>query len=555
MTTIFRQAQWIGMNPDKRGSAAPFFRRTFRLDRPIQNARLLICGLGYFETFFNGQKAGDRVLEPGQTDYEKRCLYVEHDVTALLHAGTNAWGVILGDGWYNQNRVWCQGNYKCAETMSYGEPCLIAELAVTFTDGTQQYLATDNEWHCAAGPILEANIYAGETYDARREIPGWDTPDSSDADWQTAIPSPHPAGEFQPQLMPAIRAVETIAPVAIWPSGEGDYLADLGQNFSGWIKLTLLNPPAGRTITLTFAETINAAREIDTASTGVFATGVEQIDTYICAGRTVETWQPRFTYHGFRYVKISNWPGIPTVQNLTGVVVHTDLPRAGSFECSDERLNRVHQMAVWTHRSNIHSIPEDCPARERCGWLGDAHLVCDYSFYNFYGKTFWEKYLDDIETNRSLHGGLPGNIAPGKRLDNPGKPDWMAAMILLPWKLYSFYGDQAILTKHHDGMKSVLDHFQKISQDGILDGGYGDWCDPQKSTYPTYTPWPVTSTAWFYECTRIMAQIDTLLGSTDSAAAYRTWCQTIRRAFIERFYDTSRHNFGSQTADVLAMQF
>jgi len=201
----------------------------------------------------------------------------------------------------------------------------------------------------------------------------------------------------------------------------------MGQNFSGWARIRV-DGPRGAEIRMRFAEALTPDGRIDTASTGVFATGIEQVDRYICRGGGLATWEPRFTYHGFRYVEVDGWPGRLRETDITGVVVHTDLPTAGHFECSDERLNRIHRMALWTHRSNIHGIPEDGPARERCGWLGDANRVAEFSMWNFQGKTFWEKYLDDIETTRVLNGGLPCNIAPGKRTCGTANPDWAAAL-------------------------------------------------------------------------------------------------------------------------------
>ncbi len=271
-------------------------------------------------------------------------------------------------------------------------------------------------------------------------------------------------------------------------------------------------------------------------------------------GSGEEIWQPSFTYHGFRYVEVKGWPGELTREDIKAVLVHTDLKPAGGFECSDERLNKLHEMVLWTHRSNIHGLPEDCPARERCGYLGDGHIICRYSMYNFDGLTFWEKFLDDIETSRQVNDGLPFNIALGKR-KGPATPDWMAGMILIPWELYLFSGRWDIIEKHFPAMQRVMGHFIELSHDGILEGGLGDWCDPLNSTFPTYTPERITTTVWFYECSRIMRDVSELLNRNELSVKYSKQMKDIREAFVRKFYDSENCSFGSQTADILALNF
>lgn len=532
-----------------RGDAAAMLRREFSLQSPITQASLHICGLGYYEAWINDQRIGDHQLDPAQTNYDKLCFYVTHNVTNHLQAGSNAIGVIIADGWYNQNKVWEDGM-----GYSYGQPKLIANLEISLADGSNFLLPTDTNWLCSTGAIRSANIYAGEVYDARMEQPGWNTPGFDDSNWENSIEMPPPGGILNPQNIDPIKEIETVKPICITRQSEDSYLVDMGQNLSGWVRI-IPKAPEGTQISMTFAEAVNKKGKIDTASTGVFATNVEQKDTYICKGGGEEVWQPRFTYHGFRYVEVKGWYGELTPDDITAVVVHTALTPAGAFECSDARLNKLHEMALWTHRSNIHGLPEDCPARERCGWLGDAHIICEYSMYNFDGLAFWEKFLDDIETSRLANDGLPFNIAPGKRICRTATPDWMAAMILIPWKLYVLSGKLNLLEKHFQGMTRVMDHFIELSQGWILEGGYGDWCDPKNSTRPTYTPAKITTTAWFYECSRIMADTSELLNQNELAGKYRKQSENIRKAFITEFYNPQTCSFGSQTADTLALNF
>lgn len=544
-------ALWIGRDKQTDLDSAPLFRRQFRIERQVASATLHICGLGWYEARLNGQKIGDRVLDPAQTDYEVRCFYVSHDVTALLKDGENVLGVMLGDGWFNQNMVWAD---RIGHSCAYGEPRLAAVLMIDFEDGTCEVLRTDESWRCAPGPIIRNNVYAGEIYDARMEKRGWDSPGFDDFEWGQVSIMPSPGGALEPQLVEPERGTEEIRSVSIKSLDGGRKIIDFGQNISGWARIRV-NAPEGTEIRMRFSEALGSDGELDTASTGVFATKVEQTDVYICRGGD-ETWEPRFTYHGFRYVEISGWPGEPKSDEITGVVVHTDLKRAGDFECSDERLNMLHRMAVWTHRGNIHAIPTDCPARERCGWLGDANVVCEYSIYNFHAERFWEKYLGDIETSRRLNkDGLPFNIAPGKRRCGVARPDWMAAFIMIPWNLYVYYGNREVLTRHWDGMRTALSHFHAKSENWILAGGFGDWCDPRESTHPTYTPEELTTTAWFAECSRIMVSIAGLLEKEYERDEYAQWHEAIAEAFRLRFYDSNKRTFGSQTADAMALHF
>ncbi|MFA5863940.1 MAG: family 78 glycoside hydrolase catalytic domain [Phycisphaerae bacterium] len=546
---IFPSARWIGMPEVFRGRSSPLLRREFKVEATVTSATLTICGLGYYEAYLNGCRVGDHVLDPAQTDYDLRCLYVTYDVTSQLQPGYNVLGVMLGDGWFNQDCVWCDG-----KGLPYGPPRLLAQLTIDQSNGTCLVVSTDENWFCAIGPITRSNVYAGESYDARLEIPGWNIPGFDAVGWKSVEILSPPGGRLEPQLIPPIKVIEEIVPVSITEPCVGCWVVDMGQNFAGWARIRV-NAPAGTLIRLRFSETIAPDGMVDMASTGVFAIRVEQTDTYICKGGGLETWEPRFTYHGFRYVEITGWPGRPTHEEITGIVVHTALLPAGSFKCSDERLNQLHQMVLWTHRSNLHGIPEDCPVRERCGWLGDAHLVCEYSIYNFQGQAFWEKYLDDIETTRVRNGGLPFYIAPGKRTCGTASPDWMAALILIPWYLYVYYGNRYVLEQHWEGMRAVLEHFRHKADNWLVEGGLGDWCDPKNSTAPTYTPPILTTTIWFYECARIMSKVANQLGHSDDACRYDEWICHIRQSFIVNLYDSKCCTFGSQTADAMALHF
>lgn len=439
--------------------------------------------------------------------------------------------------------------------MSYGLPRLMAELHLHDAEGSVRVIRADDLWRWKAGPVTQNNLYAGESYDARREEDGWSETGFDDSGWRPAVPMPAPGGALQEQAMPPMRRIEERQPVAINRMAAGRCVVDMGQNFSGWVRIQV-EAPVGTEIVLRFAETVFADGNVDTASTGVFATGVEQIDRYTCRGGGVETWEPRFTYHGFRYVEVRGWPGELTPEGITGVVVHTDVPVAGVFECSDARLNRLHEMAVWTHRSNMHGLPEDCPARERCGWLGDANLVAEYSLWNFRAGSLWEKYLGDIETTRARNGGIPANVAPGKRCTSaPGQPDWAAAFILLPWYLYLHDGDSAVIVRHWEGMTRLMRHFGEKADGWILSGGYGDFFDPGGDAIVSHTTQTLSTTLWFFRCSEVMARMANALGETDVARQYGQWSEAIAKAVAARYFDADAGTFGSQGANVLALAF
>jgi alpha-L-rhamnosidase len=550
----FASAKWIGMSNALRGRAAPMMRLQFQVPGVVKSAELNICGLGYYEGWINGCRIGDQVLDPAQTDYDIRCLYATHEVTAEIHSGLNVLGVMLGDGFFNQDLVWAKEKGRAG--ISYGDPRLIAELTIHLADGEVLRINTDERWRCSTGPLTASNVYAGECYDARLEMADWNKSNFDDSGWHPVIVMPTPGGRLEKQCIPPIMKIEEMRPVSIQEPVPGCFVADIGQNISGWVRLRVQGCP-GIVIRLRFAEAVFASGMIDMASTGVFATHVEQTDTYICGGRGVENWEPRFTWHGFRYVEISGWPGKLTEDDITAVVVHSALQVAGSFCCSDERLNQAHQMVLWTHRSNMHGIPEDCPARERMGWLGDAHIICEYSIYNFNGLSFWKKYLDDIESSRLANGGLPIDIAPGKRgiWWGPAHPDWMAALVLIPWYIYLYYGDREVLKTHLTGMYAVLEHFEQKTVDGILAGGFGDWCDPHAGSPTHYTPEALTTTIWFIECCRIMAVVAELSGENDKAHHFSDESERSSNALRKLFFDPVRNSFGSQTADAMALHF
>jgi len=313
------KAKWIGCDCQ----SAPLLRREFIINKTVRDARVYICGLGYYELSINGSRIGDHILDPGQTDYEQRAFYVIYDVTKNIKKGANVIGVILGDGWYNQKVVNKTGFGW--DDVVYGKPRLIFQMHVNYDDGTEMLVVSDENWNFSEGPITANNIYAGESYDARLEQPGWDTPDFDDSNWGKVQLVDGPGGRLVSQKLPAIKRMKIVKPVELTNPEPDIYVYDMGQNFAGWVKLRI-SAEKGTVIQLRFAESLHGNGMIDPASTGVYATHVVQTDRYICKGDGLEVWEPRFTYHGFRYVEMTGFPGTPTPENLEGIVVYTCLP-------------------------------------------------------------------------------------------------------------------------------------------------------------------------------------------------------------------------------------
>ncbi|MGN6556035.1 MAG: family 78 glycoside hydrolase catalytic domain [Verrucomicrobiota bacterium] len=537
---------------------SPLFRREFQVKSGVVRARVYVCGIGYNEVFVNGQRCGDAVLDPGQTSYDVRAFYVTHDITRQLKRGANAVGVMLGSGFFGQNHAFNTAS------LCYDQPALLAKIIVDYADGTSETIVTDESWKAETGPILYDNVYSGETYDARLERGGWNKPGYDDSKWQKPMRIESPVKQLQAQVIPPIRRTKTFKPVHITEGTDGKWIFDLGQNIAGWARLHV-KAPAGTQFTLKFAEVLMPdGKSLDLATTGFFATGVQQTDVYVCKGEGVEIWEPRFTYHGFRYVEVAGLKSRPGRDFLEGVLVHTDAPRAGSFACSDETLNRIYETSLRTIEDNMHSVMEDCPHREKCGWLGDAHAVGETTIYNFDMAQFWTKFVDDIETVLGRGGvtywgqkatpGIPCNIAVGKRLCQEARPDWGSAYVLLPWYLYIYYGDTDVFTRHYDHLKVWIDYVKGLREDGIVVRGYGDWCPPGGNANMECSPM-LTSTAFYYGTLRIMNQFALQLGKTDDAAQFAQLADETKAAFNHKFYDEKTGGYGSQTADAVALRF
>lgn len=520
----------------------PLFRKTFSLEKSISSARAYICGLGYYELYLNGENIGDHLLDPAFTRYDRRALYVTYDVTDHLNRGDNAMGVMLGNGWYN---MFSRGVWGFDYATWRDDPTLLCQINVEFKDGATTTIISDGSWTCAPGPITFNSIRQGETYDARREQPGWAEPGFDDSEWFPVHSARGPAGDLSAQQLPPIRIQEILEPKTISKFADGHYLVDFGQNMAGFCRITV-DCPAGHEITLKHSELLGEAGHVDQRNiSGLVASAPFQTDTYICKGEGEETWQPRFVYHGFQYVEINGFPGELMRDNIRACAISTDFKSAGSFECSSELLNQIQHNTLWSFRGNYHGYPTDCPHREKNGWTGDAHLAAETGLFNFDLAASYEKWITDISDEQRTTGEVAAIIpTAGWGYYWGNGPAWDSALLLIPWYVYLYTGDSQIIEHHYSTMKRYVDFLiAEKSNNGIVSWGLGDW-----SPAETTTPAEITSTAYFYVDLMLLSKFAGLLEKAADADYYGTVAQDVKSAFNKAFVRQGGVGNNSQTA-------
>ncbi len=538
---------------------APFLRRSFTLDAPVLQARLYITALGLYECTINGQRVGQDLFTPGWTDYRRRVQYQVYDVTDALHEGENVIGVILGDGWYCGHVAW-------AGRQNYGDrPKLLAQLMITHTDGSAQTVVSNRSWRYAFGPILESDMLHGESYDARLEFPGWNMPGFDDAAWQPVdlfaasdialVATRGPTVQRHEELRP-------INPPTAFPSHQMTrWVFDLGQNMVGWVRLRVQGP-AGTTVTIRYAEALNPDGTIYTAN----LRSARATDHYTLRGDGEEVWEPRFTFHGFRYVELSGYPGAPDIDAVTGIVVHSATPPTGEFSCSDPLINQLQHNIVWGQKGNFLDVPTDCPQRdERLGWTGDAQVFIRTAAFNMNVAPFFTKWTQDLEDAQSPEGAYPP-VAPLAGIGGltDGGPAWADAGIICPWTIYLCYGDTRLLETHYPSMQRFIAYLERSSRDFIrcyedYPGfrGFGDWLALDGSGRTGGgTAKDLIGTAFFAYSARLLSRIAAILGHQRDAARYRRLFERVREAFITRYVTAAGRVAGeTQTGYVLALHF
>ena len=486
----------------------PLLRREFDVPKPVLRALVSVCGLGHYELHLNGARVGDSVLDPGWTDYRKTCLYSTHDVTELLRRGSNCFGAMLGNGMFHE-----RGERFWKFIGSFGSPQMILRMQIDFVDGTVTAIVSDAAWRVAPGPITLSSIFGGEDYDARLERPGWDRPGFDDTAWPVVTVTEGPGGRLVAQSAPPIKVMETFSPIHVSEPAPGVFVYDLGQSFSGRPEITVRGQ-AGTTVRITPAEVLDAKGLADQRGSGGPC-----FYTYTLRGEGLETWHPRFTYYGFRWLQVEG--AVP--DKVEGQFIRCSANRAGSFACSDDLFNRIHQLVDWAIGSNLQSIVTDCPHREKLGWLEIAHLMAPSTLYTYDAASLFAKVARDT-TESQLASGLVPTTAPEYCVfceSFRDSPEWGSAAVVLPWLLHQWYGDTRVLAEGYPTMKRYVDYLTTRATVHIIAQGLGDWGDfpsvEEHMGWAQMTPLSLTGTAIYFHDAAILARAASFLGKPEDA--------------------------------------
>ena len=555
------KAKWIELENDtSRYSPSPHFRKEFSSTRNIAGARVYVTSHGFNELYINGEKAGDEVLTPGWTSYGKRLQYRVYDVTTMLKKGNNAVGAVMGDGWYRGTLAW--GNNWAIYGKRLG---LLMQLEVTFTDGSKMMIVTDESWKgIIDGAIRMNDIYNGETYDASKKLTGWNMAGYDDSKWQKVRTGDYPMDNLIASEGSPIRKIEEIKPVRIFRTPKGDLVADMGQNMVGWVRLKV-SGPKGTTVVLKHAEVLDKYGEFYTVN---LRSAKCQI-TYTLAGSGEEVYEPRFTFMGFRYVKVEGFPGELTADNLTGIVVHSDMSQTGTYQSSSELLNQLQHNIKWGQKGNFVDVPTDCPQRdERLGWTGDAQAFCRTAAFNFNVAPFFTKWLKDVSADQKQAGEVPHVIPdvlnPQGSLTGATSAGWGDVAVIAPWTMYTVYGDKRFLETQYPGMKAWVEYIRKKAGDSLIwkDGSvFGDWLfyHPPVNNHPEpdgHTEHDFIATAFYAYSASLLARAAGELGKADDEKFYNDLFNSIKKVFIHEYVTPAgRVGTNSQTSYVLALMF
>lgn len=554
------RASWI--EPDlsedpKKSNAAPMLRREFQINGAVERARAYVTSHGLYEVHLNGLRVGDQLFTPGWTSYEKRLQYQTYDVTNLIKSGANAVGVTLGDGWY-RGFIGFGGQRNF-----YGEhAALLLQIKVTYKGGREEIIGTDPKWKAATGPILMSEIYHGETYDARLEKRGWTNAGFADAQWSGVRVANYPKDNLIAPAGPPIRRIEELKPIKVFKTPAGETVADMGQNMVGWVRLKVQGA-VDTTVTLRHAEVLDKAGDFYTANLRAAKETVQ----YTLKGSGLETYEPHFTFQGFRYVSVEGYPGEVTPENITGIVIHSDMTRTSEFETSNQLINQLHHNIIWGQKGNFLDVPTDCPQRdERLGWTGDAQVFSRTAAFNMDVAGFFTKWLKDVAADQFENGSVPyvvPNVLGNRPTGQPGgSAAWADAAVIIPWNMYLNYGDKRVLEEQYDSMVRWVEYERaRAGEDYIWSGDshFGDWLAfaTNRADYPgATTSKDLIATAFFAHSTDLLQRAAQVLGKRNDAERYAELLAKIKSAFCREFVTgTGRVGEATQTAYALALEF
>ncbi|MCF7854366.1 MAG: glycoside hydrolase family 78 protein [Candidatus Pacebacteria bacterium] len=552
------QAQWIGPQPRPRDASqpAPMLRRNIAIGPDVLRARLYVAARGLCRPFVNGGRVGNDELSPGWSSYNRRVQYVTYDVTDSLEQGTNAIGLLLGDGWY----CGYLADWHSEGRGFYGQdPQVLAQLVIHYADGSSTIIGTDDTWRWSTGAIRSSDIYNGEIYDARLQKPGWAAPGFDDSAWAPVEVYPDQGEKRTGKKVEPVQCVDTLSPTAMTEPEAGMYIFDFGQNMVGRVRLSI-SGKAGQTVTMRHAEVLENDGRLYTKNLRKAA----QTDQYTFAENGRVHWEPTFTFHGFRYVELTGLDTSPSLDAVTGVVMHNAMQPTGEFECSDPRINQLQHNIVWGQKGNYLEVPTDCPQRdERLGWTGYAQVFIRTACHNFNVAPFIHKWMDDLTDDQGTDGSVP-HVAPdvlqapdGETIAG-GAAAWADAVIIVPWTLYRCFGDNRILQDHYEAMTQWIAYQEATSRQLIRPAeGFGDWLamdHPGTRNDQTATPKDLVGTAYFAYTSRLMATIASILNRNDDAKRFEALSERVRKAFQREFVTPNGRIVGdTQTVYSLAL--
>lgn len=550
------QASWISPAVEVDASKEPvtMMRRDFSVGSGIKQARLYVTALGVFELTINGQRIGDDAFTPGWTSYADRVETLTYDVTDQISNGENVIGALLGTGWYSGRLGW-----KHDKNLKNLQSKLLVQLEIENNDGSTQVIASDDQWKSTAdGPIRSSSIYDGETYDARKEMAGWNEPGFDDSKWKNVVADKDLGNaELLPKLFATVKVIQEVPAVKITEPTPGHFVFDFGQNMVGWIGLEMPGVK-GETVTMRFAEMLSPDGSIYTEN----YRSAKSTNRYTARQTGPFKWQPTFTFHGFRYVELTGvGEGLkPEKDWVTGLVLHSDLNQTGTFSSSHQKLNRLQQNISWGQRGNFLDIPTDCPQRdERLGWTGDAQAFCSTAMFNYDSHAFFKSWLGTMRDDQLDDGQIP-HVIPDILKGAAGSPGWMDAATIIPWEVYVRTGDQEMLAENYEMMQALVGWYREKSPAGVVRkiGGFGDWLQPNTDEKKGETASHLLGSAFYAKSVKILADSAVVLGNKDDAQKFAGESMKVNQAFTKHYFDAEgklQNAPETQTAYILALEF